>query len=111
MGIFKKLGKYKVLIIIIILVIAYLFGMLKLTLISHIDDKSGNVTYKHQVQPLEQIVSKHTDFTQGQVLDYGKDVMNAENDWNCLSNRCLRWCGIRDCRRAQAGRKILATAG
>ena len=33
---------------------------LKLTLISHIDDKSGNVTYKHQVQPLEQIVSKHT---------------------------------------------------
>jgi cell division protein FtsI (penicillin-binding protein 3) len=33
---------------------------LKLTLISHIDDKSGNVTYKHQVQPLEQIISKHT---------------------------------------------------
>lgn len=33
---------------------------LKLTLISHIDDKSGNITYKHQVQPLEQIISKHT---------------------------------------------------
>ncbi len=33
---------------------------LKLTLISHIDDKSGNVTYKHQVQPLEQVISKHT---------------------------------------------------
>lgn len=33
---------------------------LKLTLISHIDDKAGNVTYKHHVQPLEQIISKHT---------------------------------------------------
>lgn len=33
---------------------------LKLTLISHIDDKSGNVTYKHQVQPLERILSKQT---------------------------------------------------
>lgn len=33
---------------------------LKLTLISHIDDKTGNVTYKHHVQPLEQIISKHT---------------------------------------------------
>lgn len=33
---------------------------LKLTLVSHIDDKSGNVTYKHQVQPLEQIISERT---------------------------------------------------
>lgn len=33
---------------------------LKLTLISHIDDKAGNITYKHHVQPLEQIISKHT---------------------------------------------------
>lgn len=33
---------------------------LKLTLISHIDDKAGNVTYKHRVHPLEQIISKHT---------------------------------------------------
>lgn len=33
---------------------------LKLTLISHIDDKAGNVTYKHHVHPLEQIISKHT---------------------------------------------------
>lgn len=33
---------------------------LKLTLISHIDDKSGNVTYKHQVQKLDPIISART---------------------------------------------------
>lgn len=33
---------------------------LKLTLISHIDDKSGNVTYKHQVQKLDPIISVRT---------------------------------------------------
>ncbi len=32
----------------------------KLTLISHIDDKSGNVTYKHQVQKLDPIISART---------------------------------------------------
>lgn len=33
---------------------------IKLTLISHIDDKTGNTTYKHQVQYLDQIISQQT---------------------------------------------------
>lgn len=32
----------------------------KLSLISHIDDKSGNTTYKHQIQYLDQIISPST---------------------------------------------------